>query len=267
MKPIPAPSAAEESPPPHDATPASAAELLKSPAGRPSHSNRRSLQSSVQQAYPWLLALSTAVAVLFALLYINKDYVVIQDGVAETQADSTQPDSSTGPVAKGGSKVSLLPDRRSLPGEKPGATEKPETAIPNQIEGTAPLHARYEETNMRVQHILNATTEGGHVSRIDLEVPVLYQSRQLRWTPAEVDRAREILVQLMDYQDKSRQLRSQGEGLLHAWNELVGRSIPASRLRADSPSLPQNQNDVTAVGGALDTTTRDAIEIQPKEQP
>lgn len=260
MKPIPAPHATEEEA--KEASPASASDLLKSASGRSPHSNRRSLQSSVQQAYPWLLALSTTVAVLFAVLYINKPYVV-SHGEEEPMAAADPKEKNNSQE----SKTALLPSRQQLPGEDSAMPDKPETAIPNQLGDTAPVHAEYEETNMRVQHILNATTESGHIIRIDLEVPVLYRSRELRWTPDEVARARDILVQLMDYQDKSRQLRSQGEQLLHSWNQLVGQSIPASRLRADSPSLPDNQKDVMAVGGPVDTTTRDAIDIQPKEEP
>lgn len=259
MKPIPAPSAAEEVR--QEASPSPASDLLRSAAGRHSQSNRRSPHSFLQRAYPWLLALSTATALFFGLMYINKDYVVIGNEREELPADS--PD----PAMIGEGVATLLPNRQNLPGDQPAPVGNPEPAIPKQLDGTAPLHARYEETNMRVQHILNATTESGHISRIDLEVPVLYQSRQLRWSADEVIRAREILVQLMDYQDKSRQLRAQGEGLLRSWNDLVGHSIPSVRLRADSPSLPENQKDVMAVGGALDTTTRDAIEIQPKEDP
>ena len=118
---------------------------------------------------------------------------------------------------------------------------------------------------MRMQHILTATANDGSISRIDLEVPVLYRSRQLRWSPAEVARAEDLMIQLMEYQDRSRQLRAQGEKLLTDWNALIGQSIPASRLRADSPSIPANQKDGQAASGPVDTTTSDAIELKDKE--
>lgn len=260
MKPIPAPSAPESSP--GEPVPATASDLLRAPSGRPSQANRRSAQASIQQAYPWLLAASTSIAVLFGLMYINKPVVVATQG-----AESTEVAAQDEPASVGARKTGLLPDRNRLPGDDTLKVTDPESALPQQLPTAAPVHSRFEETNMRVQHILTATTEDGHVSRIDLEVPVLYQSRNLRWTPAEVARARELLVQLMDYQHKTRELRSQGEVLLRSWNDLVGQSIPAPCLRADSPSLPENQKDVVAVGGPLDTTTRDAIEIQPKEAP
>jgi len=261
MKPIPAPTSRDHGG--SDSPPASASDLLK---GSYSNANRRSAdiaaQSTAQQAYPWLLLLSTAIAVFFAFLYITKPYVGATKGqdigdTAETRSAAKQ----------GNAKPGLLPDRNRLPGDGASDPATSQAVGSVQTPATPPVHSRFEETNMRVQHILTATTEDGHVSRIDLEVPVLYQSRSLRWSPKEVARARELLVELMDYQDKSRQLRSQGEGLLREWNELVGQSIPASRLRADSPSLPENQNAAKTSSTPIDTTTRDAVEIQTKEAP
>ena len=118
---------------------------------------------------------------------------------------------------------------------------------------------------MRVQHILTATSNDGHVSRIDLEVPVLYQSRQLRWSPSEVEEANELMLRLMDYQDRSRMLKSQGEQLLTDSNALIGKSIPASKLRADSPSIPDNQHAALSLTGSSDAGSNDAVEIDSKE--
>lgn len=255
MKPIPAPSSQDETS--TDSNPSSASDLLKSPSY--SKSNRRSPQAAANRAYPWLLAISTAVAVVFGLLYIKKPVVIAgvdQQAGDEEALTETQP---------GGSKKqpALLPATGNLPGEK-AVSKDASSGNPGPLT-TAPIHSRYEETNMRVQHILNATSEDGHISRIDLEVPVLYQSRNLRWSPAEVARAEELMVRLMDYQDKSRQLRSEGEQLLIDWNVLIGKSIPASRLRADSPSIPENQQSALILSGPADTSTRDAIAIDPEE--
>ena len=253
MKPIPAPSTPEDNTEPHAA---SAADLIKSTGSR-QPGNRRSAQSSVNQAYPWLLAASTAIAITLGLMYINKP-VVIAGGDAQG-VDSTETGQDDPKVKP---EQSLVPGGDTLPGDNTAGSAA--SIKPSNLT-TAPIHSRFEETNMRMQHILTVNSDDGHVSRIDLEVPVLYQSRQLRWSPVEVARAEDLMVQLMDYQDKSRQLRAQGEKLLADWNTLIGASIPASRLRADSPSIPDNQKDSQANSGPLDTSTRDAVEIQPKE--
>ena len=259
MKPIPAPSNPEDSS--IETPPSSASDLFKSSQPRNSQGNRRSGQANANQVYPWLLAASTAIAVFFGVMYINKPVVI-------ASLDSEQPETPTD-AAESGKETkdpALLPTGDSLPGETTGAGAGASSETPGALT-TAPIHSRFEETNMRVQHILTATAEDGSISRIDLEVPVLYQSRNLRWTPAEVTRAQDLMVQLMEYQDKSRQLRSQGEKLLSDWNALIGKSIPASRLRADSPSIPENQKDIMSDATPSDTTTRDAVEIQPKDKP
>ena len=122
---------------------------------------------------------------------------------------------------------------------------------------------QFEQTNLRVQHILTADTPDGHVANIDIDVPVLYQSRNLRWTPAEVAQARQLLIQLSDYQDKTRQLRAEGATLLASWNQLVEKSIPAGVVRADSPSLPSNQQDAADAPRPAGLDTNEAIRIQP----
>ena len=151
-------------------------------------------------------------------------------------------------------KSSIMPDKDRLPGEKTtGAT--PLSASPS----TTP----FEQTNLRIQHILTAEAPGGHTSKIDLDVPVLYQSRNLRWTPAEVAEARELLIRLADYQEKSRALRLEGAELLDSWNRLIERSIPATDLRADSPTLPTNQQDAADAPRPAGLDTTELIQIQP----
>jgi len=254
MKPIPAPSSRDGSP---ADIPPSTSDLIKSTPAGFANTNRRSPQASVNRAYPWLLLLSTAVAVVFGFMYITKPVVVagmdVEDSSKGQALDAQGQDSG---------KPTLLPGTDALPGEHGAAAVT--QGDPRKLT-TAPIHSRFEETNMRVQHILTATSDDGHVSRIDLEVPVLYQSRNLRWTPAEVTRAQDLMVRLMDYQDKSRQLRSQGEELLADWNDLIGKSIPASRLRADSPSIPENQHHAIKALSPSDTSTPSAVEIDSKE--
>jgi hypothetical protein len=101
------------------------------------------------------------------------------------------------------------------------------------------------------------------LDRIVLDVPVLYRSRELRWTADEVAKARQLLVQLMDYQEKCRALRSEGTDLLSAWNKLIEQSLPATELRADSPSLPANQLDAADSPRPAGLISTESIQIRP----
>lgn len=234
----------------------SASDLIKSTASAYPPTNRRSAQGKLNRIYPLLLLISTAVAVFFAFMYINKPVVVaLNDSGDAKNEESAQSAETTG------KNPGLLPPTDRLPGEglPTGSIENPANLT------TAPLHSLYEETNMRVQHILSAKSENGHVSRIDLEVPVLYESRKMRWTPAEVDEANRLMMRLMDYQDKTHTLRAQGEQLLIDWNALIGKSIPASKLRADSPSIPENQQALAIVKGAPTESSAGVVEIDTEE--
>ncbi|MCB1129715.1 MAG: hypothetical protein KDN05_01205 [Verrucomicrobiae bacterium] len=249
MKPLPSPksaevrAAAEKMP--------SLPTALPAPTGSYSKANRRVGASPGQRAYPWLLLASTATAAAFCLMYITKPVIVAGGG------DPQAPESSAGDVSPAPAKESrtLLPSNEGLPGE----TDPALAAL------QPPVTSSFEETNLRVQHILSADAPGGHSSRIDLEVPVLYQSRQLRWTTAEVAEARDLLVRLSDYQEKSRELRSEGVALLDSWNSLLDRSLPTDGLRADSPSLPSNQSDA-APASAAGVTSADSIQYEPTGQ-
>lgn len=250
MKPIPT------QPNQHENAAPSASDLIKSTSSTYPPANRRSAQGKLNRIYPLLLLISTAVAVFFAFMYINKPVIVAlnDSGNAENQESTQSPETTV-------KNPGLLPPTDNLPGDglPTDSTENPLNLT------TAPLHSRYEETNMRVQHILSAKSENGHVSRIDLEVPVLYESRKMRWTPAEVDEANRLMMRLMDYQDKSHKLRAQGEQLLVDWNALIGKSIPASKLRADSPSIPENQQALAIVKGAPTESSAGVVEIDPEE--
>ena len=152
----------------------------------------------------------------------------------------------------------ILPDGNRLPGEK-----KPTPASHRQKSSQPPAGNAFEETNLRIQHILTAEAPGGNLARIDIEVPVLYQSRNLRWTASEVAEARALLVRLADYQEKSQQLRAEGIELLDSWNRLVEHSIPSGELRADSPTLPINQQDAADAPRPAGLNTTESIQIQP----
>ena len=156
-----------------------------------------------------------------------------------------------------------MPSGEHLPGEQHAAAVKPLPADPRRVLPGPSSASAFEETNLRIQHILTAEAPGGHLDRIDIDVPVLYQSRNLRWTATEVEEARTLLARLMDYQEKSQTLRAEGVQLLESWNHLIGKSIPATDLRADSPSLPENQQDAADLPRPAGTITTESIQLQP----
>lgn len=224
----------------------------------PATNRRASSAGPAQRSYPWLLLASTGLAAVFCGLYLTKP--VIAAGVAPSALGTVldpAPPLPPGPAAVKKEATSLLPSSSALPGD-PGA--KPQATDPRRLQSAeAGPAASYEETNLRVQHVLKAQGPAGEdLGKIMLEVPVLYGSRSLRWTPAEIARARELLVRIGDYQEKSRSLQAEGGALLSEWNALVGASVPTAVLRADSPTLTRDAMLSPAEG--LDST--EAIEIQ-----
>lgn len=235
---------------------------LASSTGSYSAANRRaSAACPAQRAYPWLLFASTAVAALFCLLYITKPVILPAPAmIAPLPAGKSSPTAAA--TTSAAAPADLMPSRSSLPGDNTPET-KPIPGAPRQALPPAPSSSVFEETNLRIQHILSAEAPGGHLDRIILDVPILYQSRNLRWTANEVADARQLLTRLMDYQEKSRTLRAEGIELLDAWNRLIEKSIPTSELRADSPSLPANQQDAADAPRPSGLITTDSIQIQP----
>jgi hypothetical protein len=222
-----------------DAPAASLADTLANKRKNQARVNRRASTSPTNRAYTMLLLASTLVAAAFCLLYITKPVIVTMP-----EADLQFPNAA----------LARTPDPRAqTPAD--GSTQQPAVI--------RALHGNHEETNLRVQHVLNATTADGDLSRVVLDVPVIYASRHLRWTEAEVARARAIHARLGDFHEQSRQLRELGAGILADWNELIEQSIPIADLRADSPSLPANQEDAAHLPRPAILDSTDAIEIQP----
>jgi|AntRauTorckE6833_2_1112554.scaffolds.fasta_scaffold12872_4 hypothetical protein len=223
---------------------------VASPTGPYSQSNRRvSAICGVQRCYPWLLFATTAVAAAFCFAYITKP-VIISESV-----DVLEIQPSLGKAESSAPTKSILPNPSKLPGEKQaGSNQNRSAAIPS-----APNSQGFEETNLRMQHILDAESPSGDIHRMVIDVPVLYKSRNLRWSQQEVAEARTLLTQLEQHQEQTRALRDQGKLLLHNWNTLVNTSIPDQILRADSPSLPINQsnNKISAVA-----PSSDAVKLQ-----
>lgn len=275
-----------------EAPTAASASAVASPRSESSNARRSGTPGPFHtRAYPWLLLLSTAMAAVFCFMYITKPEfpLVAPLGVnpmasagkplvvpekpaiaqpltvpdkATTAPPTTAPDQATPPVA------SMLPNAERLPGDAHPAiaTNPPHDANPPPaLAGSTPSPI-FEETNLHIQHVLTAATPGGDLSRIVLNVPVLYQSRSLGWTESEVAESRELLKRLATYQENSRALREEGSGILTAWNHLVELSIPTPVLRADSPSLPANQDHANRSEQAAGLDTTQSIQIQPAEK-
>jgi len=234
----------------------------------PSTANHRNRSGPTHPCYLWMLTVSTAIAALFCFLYITKPVSIAANGPSHSatnpqksaltnSASVAAPDVSSSPAK-------LMPSANRLPGEQATSTTRNKPIPANPQAGLPPLTSAgpFEETNLRIQHILTAEAPGGHLDRIDIDVPVLYHSRTLRWTAHEVAGARELLLRLMDYQEKSLQLRADGTELLDAWNRLIGSSIPTTELRADSPSLPANQQDAADSPRPAGLSTTESIQIQ-----
>lgn len=257
------------------------------------------------KAYPLLLLLSTATAALFCFMYITKPVIApVLPPVSPPLAAAAKPDAITEPVVadqppvdsnkstppavaeppekgtataeksvassdKPSSPVpSMLPNAERLPGDKPpSAVSNPPLTTDSRQSLPAPSPAPpFEETNLHIQHVLTATSPGGDLSRIVLSVPVIYQSRNLRWTESEIAESRELLKRLTTYQENSRALREEATQLLAAWNHLVERCIPTPVLRADSPSLPANQDQADNGQQPAGLNTKESIKIQPADQ-
>lgn len=255
MKPLPAQYIAEIPVP--DLAPTSHSSSLPTPTASYSSVNRRTSAATANKAYPWLLAASTALAGAFCLLYITKPVIVASASGELKEMPAAESVRRTAAIA---ARSGLMPDKNRLPGEKADFSAADANVLPSNPA------ASFEQTNLRVQHILTAEGPGGQLAKIDIDVPVLYQSRNLRWTAAEVAEARALLTRLSAYKEKSSALRGEGADLLDAWNRLVAKSIPASELRADSPTLPANQQDAADTPRPAGLDTAEAIKIQTAAQ-
>ncbi len=217
-----------------------------------SYSNRRSTKT--QRLYPWLLCASTAVAAVFCFAYITKPVVYNNSTDSKNSVASSQPISSP----------ENLVTKQSAPTNKtPGVKTNSHSAAPKHQLPPAPLASGFEETNIRMQHILDAESTSGDIHRIVIDVPVLYKSRNLRWSQDNAAQARVLLQRLEAYQEKSRTLRDEGQLILEDWNKLMDTSVPNHVLRADSPSISSNLLKSSRMAHASDS---EAVKIQRNEE-
>jgi hypothetical protein len=244
--------------------PTSPPPVLGGSPGSYSSANRRITEPTPdsQRLYPILLLASTAMSILFCFLYLTKPVILPPPATLSPASPTASAASSdTSPHRPTAQTPSLLPDAQTLPGE----TTAPNTQTAATPQPKAPIREGFEESNLKIQHILTALAPDGELGRVVLDVPVLYASRNLRWTPEEIQLARNLVVRLGDFQERSRLLREEGRSLLADWNHLIEASLPATDLRADSPSLPANQRDAADLPRPATYDSSDAIRLLPAD--
>ncbi len=226
-------------------------------AGRDEHAGRASAR--LERAYPWLLGASTCLSAMLCWMYVTKPVIatVSAGSGADTLAlvELAEDAAASSEVADGIEPRAgeLVPSDTALPGTQAPASQQagegavsPEAISPQRLaaEGAggdaAAMSLGWEATNLRVQHILSADAGNGALEKIVINVPVLYETRTMRWTSADIVKARDVLSRLMLYERNLSNLRQEGQVLLKDWNELLEETVPAPSLRADSPSLPYN---------------------------
>lgn len=220
-------------------------------------------KSDVSLTYKFLLILSTMTSCFFCYLYVSKPTVApAAEKPASTQ--SSEPDSEPAtPVREDSITASspedfVAPSPDSLPGAAKAATPQLKPVNPHSATSTISLpstpaiaHSNaWEETNDKVQHVITAQAEDGESERIILEIPVIYMTRGLRFSPAEAKEAERILRALKIYQGQIKQLHQDGLNIQTAWQTLLNNAQPIEALRADSPSLPKsNQGSIDIISG------------------
>lgn len=213
--------------------------------------------SRVDPAYHWLLIASLLLSSILCWLYVTKPVIV--ENVASNASESGMETSGPGGQSASSRVAALVPSSDALPGETSSEDNIPRKISPGQLAASSlavsPFSPGWESTNLKVQHILSADTGGEELEKIVLDVPVLYQSRSLRWTHDNITQARKIMQRLVVYESHLNQLRNEGQQILQDWNQLVEDTMPANALRADSPSLPHNHGESGVSGDLPDSSS------------
>lgn len=245
----------------------------------------------LEKAYPWLLGVSTCLSALLCWMYVTKP-VIVQEVSADSPAvappleqvadvkTAKKKDVAASQVVEPTS-AELVPSDNQLP--RAGSGGKHVVSVnPKSVAGQGapvPIDPRllnsglrgaaepgvglgWEKTNLKVQHILTADAGSGEHEKIVINVPVLYETRSMRWTPDHVEKAREVLARLMLYERNLSNLRKEGSAILADWNELLKETVPAGSLRADSPSLPYNHGQGHQAGTLPESSS--AIKVENK---
>lgn len=203
-------------------------------------------------AYHWLLITSLILTSIMCWLYVTKP-VIVQNGASnDVQRDGALSGSMGN--SQPGQESTLVPSDDVLPGSKLPSSVDRKISSDIHLQQTSsgmlaesghvadnPLFSLgWESTNLKMQHIFSADTGGDELEKIVLDVPVLYETRSMRWSVADVAQARELMQRLIVYEGNLKNLRSDGQEILQEWNELIENTTPIDVLRGDSPSLPKN---------------------------
>ena len=211
-------------------------------------SNQNSTNSEVSLTYKFLLAFSTLSAVLFCWLYVTKPTTIVTSAQSDATQDSNivskTPDTAKSTALQGSSFDTLI--QSSLPGDD---KKRPSQVKASSLNSSIPVaqsistasQVGWEETNDKIQHALIAQ-DSSTSERIIIEVPVIYQTRGLRFGAPQAKEASRILRALKIYQGQIKKLHQDGKNIQLAWDSLLASAQPISSLRADSPSLPDSQH-------------------------
>lgn len=222
-----------------------------------SRSRANARTGRVDPAYHWLLIASLLLSSILCWLYVTKPVIVqnIPDADAKAGSETSAASGEGGPSMV----AALMPSSDALPGELSSANHMPKKISPGALaapsSANSPFSPGWESTNLKVQHILSADTGGDEMETIILDVPVLYESRSLRWTHDDIAKARKLMQRLVVYETNLNQLRIEGQEILQDWNQLIESTMPATALRADSPSLPHNHGESGATGDLPDSSS------------
>ncbi len=232
-----------------------AAQAVESPRNEVENSEPGS-SGLLNKAYPWLLGSSVILSAVLCWMYVTKPVMApaaLQATVPQIPSEADVQPVKVKPLKNLTKTPALIPSENALPGEslpnhaatQPGERGALASSHANHaaddISAASENGVRWENTNLKVQHILRADSGNGELEKIILNVPVRYETRTMRWTTENIAQARAILSRLMVYERDLNNLRQQGQGILQDWNSLLGSTVPATVLRADSPSLPYNQ--------------------------
>ncbi|MDG0993714.1 MAG: hypothetical protein P8O22_03165 [Akkermansiaceae bacterium] len=235
-------------------------------------------QGQLERGYPWLLAVSTLLSTVLCWLYVTKPVVIDEINVlpsarSDLNMNTQLPhETSHKQIVGVTTPLRLVPSDSELPSARnrsseamPGApieVDPRKLTMAKRANSTRSVSNGWEKTNLKVQHILSADVGMTENEKIIINVPVLYQTRSMRWTPEQMVKARDVLERLMLYERDLSKLRKEGLDIMTSWNHIIRDTIPAGSLRADSPSLPYNHGD--AKDPALLPGSASAIQVEDK---
>ncbi len=202
-----------------------------------------------------LLLLATISSGFMLVKYIQsnqeKQVLSLENSDLRSQLElaKTAPSGASATETPEASRPSSANSRDQQDSNKLTSTEEQAPAISNPLSDAAGATLQepkfgsdgFEPTNLKVQQAVVVELSDGQLQKILLEIPVLYQSRELKMNPQRVSELRQLRDQVVNHHTKLRDLRSEGAMLLSAWNQFLKKTTPIPALRVDSVTLPSNQ--------------------------